>query len=410
MKRFPETTTKLSHLRVALVACACGIALSTANATDSLENSDAPANAAKNLARMNCGAKIKCITPDGHEAAIATATEQNQSAAALIMDDDTLSCPLQEGQTTFIITLPSTALVDRFSFVNENSAARGDLKIAVSNYQLPASSAKWLEVDGKISFTNKRLFNLSLVGVEAHYLKLSFNVEKGGRIAALSLYGGETLQRFAERQQHLAWVSNTGAASRRLEDRLNFNFANLYAKARVVYVSSGSLRAAQRMIDDDNQTGFRFAADDRQPTVVLELAQEQRLHRVSARTDIAGGAMDVYLLNKLSNDASDLSNVKPVASVTDRDASGKAAIDFDPKGARYVALRWTPEAAATRGIEIAEVNAFGDVPLGLLQLNEAPDLYASNFSAVQMPGEGSPDISNTLGTIAVPPSLPAVSP
>ncbi len=36
-----------------------------------------------------------------------------------------------------------------------------------------------------ISFNHKRLFNLSMVGVEANYVKLSFNVEKGDRIAAL---------------------------------------------------------------------------------------------------------------------------------------------------------------------------------------------------------------------------------
>jgi len=28
------------------------------------------------------------------------------------MDDDTLSCPLQEGETTFIISFPKTSLLD----------------------------------------------------------------------------------------------------------------------------------------------------------------------------------------------------------------------------------------------------------------------------------------------------------
>lgn len=51
----------------------------------SIGNGPEPINSAKNLAGMNCGAKIECITPDGREAAVATATEQNRSAAALIM-------------------------------------------------------------------------------------------------------------------------------------------------------------------------------------------------------------------------------------------------------------------------------------------------------------------------------------
>ena len=54
-------------------------------------------NAAKNLARMNCGATIDLITPDGRVAEVGNAKEKSSSASALIMDDNTLSCPLQEG-------------------------------------------------------------------------------------------------------------------------------------------------------------------------------------------------------------------------------------------------------------------------------------------------------------------------
>lgn len=397
---------------ITLSAFAVAAALSQSAAAQPNGTTESPANSAKNLARMNCGAKIECFTPDGREAAIATSSEENNSAAALIMDDDTLSCPLPEGQTTFIITLPTTSLVDRLTFMNENAVAHGELKIAVSNYQLPVTSKKWQDVEGDIAITNKRLFNVSIVGVEARYVKLSFKVEKAGRIAALGLYGGETLQRFAQRQQRVTKVANTiTTVSRRLEDRLNFNFANLYAKARVVYVSSGSLAGAQRMIDDDNETTFAFAATDRQPLAVLELAQEQRLHRVSARYDLAGGRMEVYLLENFDREHPDLTAARPVASAADRDTSGKAAIDFDAKGARYVALRWTPEAGGSdRSFAVAEVNAFGDVPLAMLQVSEAPELYASNSSAMQMPGEGTPDLSSTLGTLAVPPTLPVVSP
>lgn len=409
MKQFSAKFTLRPLLSAALLL-SCGAQIGFSR--DLAPADEDVSNSAKNLARMNCGAKIECITPDGREATVATATEQNRSATALIMDDDTLSCPLQEGQTTFIITLPSTALVDRFTFLNENATARGELKIAVSNYQLPATSTKWTEVDGGVSLTNKRLFNVSMVGVEARYVKLSFNVEKAGRIASLGLYGGETLQRFAQRQQHLTSFATTVAnSSSRLEDKLNFNFANLYAKAHVVYVSSGSLQAAKRMIDDDNQTGFSFAAADPQPTVVFELAEQERLHRVSARYQMASGRMDVYLLDEVPANPGDLSGAKPVAAAAVRDASGKAALDFDPKGARYVALRWTPEKPGDRALEVTEVNAFGDMPLAMLQVSEAPDLYASNSSALVGAGVSSPDISsNTVGTLAVPPLLPDVSP
>ena len=418
MKRFPHISRQGRPLLSAFAALAFAAAIQTsfAIADDDRAADDSITNAAKNIARMNCGAQIECTTPDGRTTEVAAASENNKSAAALIMDDETLSCPLQEGQTTFVIKLPTTAQLDRFTFVNENASAAGHLKISVSNYRLPAASPKWVDVDGNINFTRKRLFNLSMLGVEARYVKLSFTVEKAGRIASLGLYGGETLERFALRQQNhqMAWLSNSVASrAKGLEDQLNFNFANLYAKAQIVHVSSGAMPTARRMIDDDTDTGFSFAKSDPHPTVIVELAASERLHRVSALYRIrARGRLDIYLLNDLGATAMDLANQKPVASVTDENGEGKAAVDFDPRGTRYVALRWTPADASTaeHGFEIAEINAFGNVPLAMLTLNEAPDLYASSSGPLQFSGRSSPEISNRLGTLAIPPVLPVVSP
>jgi hypothetical protein len=150
-------------------------------------------------AEENCDAKIDCIMPDGRLVTVSSAGEKNSSAAALIMDDDTLSCPLQEGETTFIISFPKISRLDRFTFINENAGVQGIMKIAVSNYRLPAESPKWTDVSGTTAFASKRLFNLSMVGVEARYLRLSFHVEKGGRVAAVSLVGGALFEKLATR-------------------------------------------------------------------------------------------------------------------------------------------------------------------------------------------------------------------
>ena len=147
-------------------------------------------NPAKNLARMNCGATIGVVGADGRVVSPST-TESNSNVTALILDDDTLSYPLQEGETTFLLTFPRVSLLDRFTFVNENAAAEGEMKIFVSNSRLNAESSKWVEVNGSTPFTGKRLVNQSLLGVEARYVKLSFRVAKAGRIAGLGLYGGQ---------------------------------------------------------------------------------------------------------------------------------------------------------------------------------------------------------------------------
>src|SRR4051812_17688140 len=357
---------------------------------------DDASNPAKNLARMNCGASIDLIAADGR---VMVVTDKESSPTALLLDDNTLNYPLPEGDTTFVLSFPRTSILDRFTFVNENGSAAGEMTIAVSNYRLPARSSKWIEVDSGTSFTGKRLFNLSLAGTEARYVKLSFHVAKAGSIAGLGIYGGQSLQRFAARQRGVVRVTNS-AATRRLEDMLNFNFANLYARARIIFISSGSEENAKRMIDDDVITSFQFAPSDPHPTVIVELAERERLHRVSAVYKMEKGQLDVFMLEHLGTNPGDLSGAKPIASVTDTDGSGKAALDFDPHGARYVALRWTPADATTpRGFEVAEVSAFGEMPLSMLSTQEVPDVYADNSVGLMSPP-----------LVVQPPVLPLVSP
>jgi hypothetical protein len=353
-------------------------------------------NPAKNLARMNCGASIDLIGTDGRAMVITT---KESSPSALLLDDDTLNYPLAEGDTTFVLSFPRTSMLDRFTFVNENGSASGEITVAVSNYRLPARSSKWIAVNSGGSFTGKRLFDLSLAGTEARYVKLSFHVTKAGSIAGLGLYGGQSLQKFAARQRGVVRVTNS-AATRRLEDMLNFNFANIYARARIVFISSGSEENAKRMIDDDVITSFQFASSDPHPTVIVELAERERLHRVSAVYKMEKGRLDVFMLEDLGTNPGDLSGAKPIASVTDTDGSGKAALDFDPHGGRYVALRWTPADATTpRGFEVAELSAFGEMPLSMLSTQESPDVYADNSVGLMSPP-----------LVVQPPVLPLVSP
>lgn len=391
-------------LEIILFITLVATVISAAPASDEKET----LNDAKNLAQMNCGAQIECIMPNGHIATIGERSSLTDNPGALIMDDDTISCPLQGGDTTFVIALPKATLIDRFTFVNENATARGDLKIAVSNYRLPANSAKWTEVEGVIPFARKRLFNLSMLGVEAKYVRLSFHVEKEGRIAALGLYGEDSLRNFAEKQGRIIQVKNSAAALR-LENAVNFNFANLYAQAHVVFVSSGAPFSAERMIDDDTVTSFHFSKTDPHPTVIVELADHESLRRVSALYKMQAGRLDVYLTDELPRDPADLSGLTPVATVADP-GNGKSAVNFNPMGARYVALRWTSESQNHgEGFELAEINAFGDVPLSILQASAAL-LYADNSKVTSHPGEGGPDFSNTLGTLADPPVVPELSP
>ncbi|HEY2615001.1 MAG TPA: hypothetical protein VGI42_04780 [Chthoniobacterales bacterium] len=122
--------------------------------------------------------KIQYLDRDGRLVAIPNAGEKNSKSAASVTSAGRLIYPLQEGETIFLIAFASAAQLNGFTFVNENAAAQGELKIAVANKPLAARSPDWTDVNGSIAFAHKRLINLSMVGVEARYLRLSFQVEK----------------------------------------------------------------------------------------------------------------------------------------------------------------------------------------------------------------------------------------
>lgn len=121
--------------------------------------------------------QIEYISPDGKLASLSTEGATSVQASAALVDRNTISCSLKEGETTFIVALSKDARGDRLTFLNENAAACGELRIAVSNSPLPADSPKWTEVDGIVPFAHKRLFKLSMLGVETRFVRLSFHVE-----------------------------------------------------------------------------------------------------------------------------------------------------------------------------------------------------------------------------------------
>jgi hypothetical protein len=130
---------------------------------------------AENPARKS--AQIEYIAPDGQFSSVSAARLAPHAPAAAFVDNDTVSCVLREGETTFIIELPKNSPRDRFTFLNENAAACGELRIAVSDSPLPADSPKWTKVDGIVPFAHKRLFKLSMLGVDTKFVRLSFKVD-----------------------------------------------------------------------------------------------------------------------------------------------------------------------------------------------------------------------------------------
>jgi len=185
--------------------------------------------------QMTSGARIECVTPDGHTGQVSKLATSDPGTAALIMEDDTVTCLLQEGQTDFVVELPQAPVVDRLTFLNENAVARGELKIAVSNKRLRPDSPAWVEVDGIVPFSHKRLFGVSLLGIDAKFVRLSFRVEKAGRIAPVTVSEKEE----ALEDPAVALNEKPFDASA-MDDALNSDFAKVQGREGILLSANAS--------------------------------------------------------------------------------------------------------------------------------------------------------------------------
>ena len=114
--------------------------------------------------------QIECVAPGKRE------------AINLKMNDAKIRFALRRGATSFIVHLAAPGQQRCFTLENENIAAKGSFSIATSNERLAVNNPKWNPVAGAVPFRHKRHFDLSLVGVEAKFVKLTFLVDEPGKI------------------------------------------------------------------------------------------------------------------------------------------------------------------------------------------------------------------------------------
>jgi len=211
-------------------------------------------------------------------------------------------------------------------------------------------------------------------------------------ITMLALAAGAHATPGAGGVQETETVTTTRVTVRGTEPH-EFDSAKLQARARIIYTSSGPRMLGGRMIDDDMQTTFRFSESDRSPTVIVELGHSTKVHRVSAAFKSEGARLDVFLLNALPKDPSDVQYAKPEASVVDPpDDRGLVNVDFSVGSTRYVALRWTRNQLRD-AFEVAEISALSN-DHGDLGFEQEVHLAGNNRS---------------VATLA-PPQIPIVSP
>ena len=205
----------------------------------------------ENLARYHFGADVKATPESASPAELqlsSNAQDQNISAAALLCDDPTTGFRIPPGASSILVSLPNIENIQSVSFLNDG--AQGDMTIAISNADVPDSSPEWHHVEN--GAMSQGAVAAKIGPAEAKYVKLKFNITHPGRIAAFGVYATPALSDFTmPRPRKVSFeVSSPSFAL------INFNFSDVHAKARGLYVSSGDASQVNCMIDDQPATAI----------------------------------------------------------------------------------------------------------------------------------------------------------
>jgi hypothetical protein len=394
----------------------------------------------QNLARYHLGADLKAeprSVPVSQLQLSSKNQDKNTAEAALLCDDPTIGYELPAGHTNLLISLSKIENIESVSFLNEG--AQGHFAVAISSADMPVNSPAWHEA--AMTAIEPGTIAIRIGPGDAKYVRLSFDVTKPGRIAALGLYATPALSDFTMPRPTRFGFENESA----VYALINFSYGDLHVRARGLYASSGDLAEINSMLDDQPATAYRFAAGDQTPTAVIDLGQERSLTRLSAVYAQQPGTVSFYVLRNLPLESSDdrftneskiqqtahisqtadlppslnltdavMAELKPVGSVTGAD-EGRAAVDFPEVTGRYVMLRWHPAAIAGEPFSIAQVAAFGRLIPSETARRESKEAKEGKggkrvIDYKDIPAEGPKELEVPPPEEGPPPALPPVPP
>jgi len=345
-----------SFLRALAFFLGLGFGISTSGADLVLQKvppltvAQAP-NYPQNLALLDLGAQIESDVPD-----------DASSSVPFLSGDPASVYGLRTGTTRLLISLAQIENIDSIAFLN--SEAKGTVTIAMSSAKLSPESPQWHDA-GQEELSSGSV-SAKIGPAEAKYVRLTFNVRSPGRIGSLGIYSAAPVSDFTmPRARKIAAASSADARA-----KANYNLADLHAKARTIFVSSGDdFKLAYNMIDGQPGTAYGFAANDAAPAAIIDLGHSVPVNRISTFSTSSSATVTFYLLGALPGnntgnpgsslriDSPTLAAFKTVGTGSD-DGSGRVAVNFEETTGRYVMLVW---ALSTRNanFSVAEVAVFG---------------------------------------------------
>lgn len=253
-------------------------------------------------------------------------------SAGLILGDPLRPIRVASGQSEAVLKLVRQSNVERVSFVSEG--LEGTVRASLST-----DGKNWKkELSNPINSID-RIFSLSLGVNQGIYIRLQFNLDRGGIIRSFQLIGSHS-------------DANYKVTQNQDEKGAKVNFASGIGGGRLIYINPEDF-SSRNLATSTSEISFP-ESNDKYRTAVYDLGQMRSLTEFGSIHSPRPMRMLVYAFEtlpekedwkgRLAFDPSSLDEAIPV--VSGEDAIGKGVIQVktkNPVKARYVAVRWEPD-------------------------------------------------------------------
>lgn len=253
-------------------------------------------------------------------------------ANALLMGDPVKTVNFTAGKSEAVLKFAKQSVVKNVSFVNDGTEG----KVALST---STDGKAWSPVDNEVFSPSDRLIKLDGGASQGRYLRMQFDLVRGGAIRSFQAIGNSTDANYTVTQS----ADGTGAP---------VNFAAGVGGGRLLYISP-ELFGSRNDAVKSNVLEFP-ESDEKYRTAVYDLGQVRTLSEFGSVHSPRPVRFSVYAFDnlpekedwrgRLAFDPTVFDAAEPVAKA--EDASGSGFVKAKPGKtikSRYIALRWEPD-------------------------------------------------------------------
>ncbi len=252
----------------------------------------------------------------------------------LLSDDVAVSSKLSAGASEIVLDTSRQVVVESALFVNEGAEGRASVASSMDK-------RSWTPLGQSVFTSADRSITMKFAGSQAKYVKVQWDLSKGGSIKSLNVFGSDNDYDFKV----------TEAAPN--EPTTSVNIAGGIGGARVVYINPNPVRG-----DEIGTKYGRFEfpeSPDKYRTVIYDFGQARTVSEIGSVHSPRPVRFSAYAFEKelpekedwrgrKSFDPTVFDSMKPIAQAEDARGVGYVKAKPSPSvRARYVALRWEPD-------------------------------------------------------------------